>query len=250
MTGIAPNFSSQLGTWPSDCIGQQQYIDRLRQLLTNTVTYFNSLSADAIYLKQDIEPTQLEWEAAWLAQTSKSLPISAGGTLLWWDTVSGVLGGVYGTVVGSGIVYKRENSYVKGSAYYIGSDVETTTITGLTSAILANGSIMPSLTFYIPTACNLDIYCAVPFAITAGTPTLGIDAVLDGVKLGSEAPYSFNPNRGVVEGTANGILTCRLLIPSVAAGTYTVRPAFGLANGTSGTYSVYLRSIIVKAFIE
>ena len=139
------NFN--LGPWPTDPSRQSLYITQLLSRLTQMDAYVDAKTADIILLEQISEPTQEEWEMAWLAQTAKPMPISKGAVFYWWDTISNQLAGCYGLLLDADDVVRKDPKYVRGGIVVKDSAVLIAAVSGVTYPIGTNLSDHPTLTF-------------------------------------------------------------------------------------------------------
>lgn len=221
-----------LGQWPKNYIDQQQYLNKLITSFNNFYSSVLSNINSDITLSQPVEPTQTEWEAAWISQTGLLPPIPASATLLWYDTSNSTFGGMYGTVEGNATVYRREHVYPRGATIYLNQAFLSTNVS-INTSLYANNANMPSLSFTLPCTCHLYLYAAMNVVSSAGTGAWGIDFLINGVKMGTQI-YGAAPDYGIANTGTAGFLACPAVWPNLPAGNYTVQMMFGYV-GSPGT---------------
>lgn len=227
---------STLGQWPDDCSRQQIFMLNLQNKLNVMVNAVNAASADTVLLSQTGEPTQGQWETAYTAQTGKAVPIPPSAQLIWFNPTTNEIAGVYGTFTGTTTVYKRGMRYGSGIIHATASALDNTSHTS-NRTLQENSAVLPSITIttYVQTILNLEF----GVSITSGGANAGIDFLLNSVKVGTQysliAPYD-----GIISGLGIGRYTCKYLIDPLPAGTYTIRPLFGVVGSVySGTNIIW-----------
>jgi len=240
-----------LGAWPSDCFDQEVFIENLQTKLNELREFVDLNASYVILLSQTTEPTQGQWETAWIVQTGLPLPIPASAVLLWYDTTTSTFGGNYGTVTGFSTVYKRVPEYIKGTFTYINQINDAASHSSLRS-LYDNGAALPSITFttYVPTTVIMEF----GFTCSAGATNAGSDFMLDNVKLGTQYS-SVLPNGGILENFAAPRQFMSFILPAVPAGAHVARPLLGVVGapatpstvtwgGLGATTSFSLRAVV------
>lgn len=227
---MAVNFSS-LGQWPNDCVQQQLYMSRLQTKLNALITSANGSIADTVLLTQTAEPNQAQWQTAYTTQTGRSLPIPPSAQLIWVNSLTSEIAGVYGTFTGTTTVQKRTMRYGSGIVHALATAYDVTARSS-NRTLSENSALLPTVTIttYVQTVLKLE------FSVSVTSGTVGaIDFLLNSVKVGTQygliAPYD-----GIVSGVPVGRTTCQYTIDNLPAGTYVIRPLFGAFGSTySGT---------------
>lgn len=223
---------STLGQWPDDCVRQKYFMLGLQTKLNSLVAASNAASADTVVLSQTSEPTQGQWETAYTAQTGNAIPIPPAAQLIWFNSVTSEIAGVYGTFTGTTTVRKRAMRY--GSGIVHASAVAYDNVARSSNRTLQeNSALLPSVTIttYVQTILKLEF----SVSITSGGANGAIDFLLNSTKVGTQyaivAPYD-----GIVSGLGVGRYTAQFMIDNLPAGVYTIRPLFGTYGSTySGT---------------
>lgn len=231
MANSIVDFNSLLTTWNPDCLSQVEFIERLKAALIDTRYYIDNNISNTVQLNQSSEPTQAQWEQAWVSQTGKALPISPSATLLWFDTNNNTFGGQYGTTIGHSTVYRREPIYPKGATIFYDSDFLTSSQT-ITADITATRALMPTLEFTINQ--SFDLHLSFTLAVTfSGTGQYGLDFELNGEKIGTTY-FGIPANYGIVNGSTTQTITAHAFVPNLPAGNYEIQALFGVV-GTPAT---------------
>lgn len=231
------NFDfSALGQWPDDCSRQQLFMLNLQNKLNTMVSSVNSASADVVVLSQTGEPTQGQWETAYTTQTGKSIPVPPSAQLIWFNPTTNEIAGVYGTFTGTSTIYKRGMRYGSGIVHAVASANDINSRTS-NRTLQENYSLLPSVTITTYVQCILNLEFSV--SITSGGANAGIDFLLNTTKVGTQ--YSLvPPYDGIVTGLGVGRYTCKYTIDALPAGTYLIRPLFGVIGSVySGTNIVW-----------
>lgn len=256
----ANDFVDGLGLWPSDYSRQLEWVNRFKLKLQQANDFIVDSIGLVVTLYQATEPTQLEWETAWTAQTGLPTPIPATADLLWFNTSENAFGGIYGTVIGSTIVYARTNRYPRGGAIYVNSGYKTDRINPLTHNIGAQLSNYPALTFTLPVVSDIVMEFSLYVKLNSGTGQWGADFLINGVKAGTQ--YMGIPtNQGIFNGHTHGQIAAKFTLSNAPAGTYTIQSIFGVTNnpvsppnliigGVSGADSYGARVLLVKAYAK
>lgn len=222
-----PNFDfTSLGQWPDDCLRQQLFMLNLQSKLNSLVASAGANGVYTVLLSQTGEPTQGQWETAYTSQTGKSLPIIPSAQLIWFNPTTNEIAGVYGTFTGSTTVYKRSMRYGSGIIHAQASAYDNTARSS-NRTLAENYSLLPSisLTTYVTTMLKLEF----SVSITSGGANAGIDFLVNLTKIGTQY-QSIAPYDGIISGLAVGRYTLKYIIPSLNAGTYTLRPMFGVVG--------------------
>jgi hypothetical protein len=215
-----------LGLWPSDVASQRLFINQLMNQLGIMNTFVNERTSDFVEITQATEPTQDEWELAWLQQTGKQLPISKNAVLHWIDTVTGDLGGVYGVLLDSTNVLRKDSKYVRGGIGFFGSAQDGPGGTGVAFQIGEKNSEHSSLTFTLNQSMDLELTYQLYVSLTSGAGSWGADFLLDGSKVGTDL-LGINLNMGIVNTEIGGLVYTTIIVPNVEAGEHTVQAIFG-----------------------
>jgi hypothetical protein len=180
-------------------------------------------------VEQSTEPLQAQWEAQWVTD-GHTLPIPPTSILLWWNTSTSYIGGVYGTTpLSAGVVVKRESEHANGGVSYRNIISTPTAAVSSTASIGVNNSNHPSLTFDLPVLSDLLLVYQLHVVLSSGTGTWGADFLLDGVKVGT-AYNSLPSNVGIINASATGNYRCHAFVPNVAAGSHTIQVIFGVTG--------------------
>lgn len=221
-----------LGQWPDDCSRQQAFMSNLQSKLNTMVAAANATAADSVILSQTAEPTQGQWETAYTAQTGKAIPIPPSAQLIWFNPTTSEIAGVYGTFTGTTTIYKRGMRYGSG-IIHTNALVLDQVARSSNRTLQENSSLLPSVTIttYVQTILKMEF----GVSITSGGANAGIDFLLNSVKVGTQ--YSLiPPYDGILSGLGTGRWTCKYIIDPLPAGTYTIRPLFGVIGSVySGT---------------
>lgn len=230
---MATNFDfNTLGLWPDDCNKQGSFMLALQTKLNSLVSVAQAASADTVLLSQTTEPTQGQWETAYAAQTGKSIPIPPSAQLIWFNPTTSEIAGVYGTFTGTSTVYKRGMRYGSGIIHAMATAYDNVARSS-NRTLQENSALLPSVTIttYVTTTLNLEF----SVSITSGGANAGIDFLLNSTKVGTQysavAPYD-----GIISTLGVGRWTCKYVITDLPAGTYVIRPLFGVVGSVySGT---------------
>ena len=237
MTIIDPN--TLVAFWNQDCFSQSDFIDRLKQYMRDSVAYVKENTTSVVRLNQSTEPTQFEWEQAWLAQTGKTLPISPNGSLLWFNTKTNEFGGEYGTTENLSTVYRREPLYPKGAVVYHNNAFLITTQANLRVGIGASQAYYPSLTFTIRQTCDVILTFQAAIAYNGGaSQSLGVDFELNGQRVSTTYFTGLSSTNALVAYPPSAAIeTIQVSAPilNLPAGTYLVQALMG--QTTVGGYS-------------
>lgn len=220
------NFN--LGPWPTDPSQQGIYITQLLNRMSQMNNYVNDHSADIIFLEQVSEPTQGEWEIAWLAQTSKPLPMSKGAVFYWWDSSSDVLGGSYGILKDDTTVVRKDPKYVR-SGIVIKDEEWLSVAVSTDSWINTEISNHPSITFTNNQVVNLELSYELWVQLNTGSGLWGADFLLDGVKQGT-AVHGVPSDQGIISTSVSGLLRAFMVVPNVEPGEHTVQAIMGVVG--------------------
>lgn len=231
MTFIPYNFA-QLGVFPSAYAEQREWFDRLITELNKVTSYIEQNTSDVVVLEQATLPTQMQWEAAWTAQTGKPTPISQNATLFWWDTSINDFGGIFGVMRGDNTVRPHQARFPQNANVLLLTS-ETLLSAGGQFYIGDNIDIVPDITFTSPIPLTLELYYEMGVTYSAGTDPVGIDFLFDGIKVGT-SQYGLAQDTGITNRATTGVLRCRAFLPNVPAGTHTVRLMYG-ATGSPVT---------------
>lgn len=224
--GQLVNIKNSLGNLPTTVSDQATYLSNLVNLLDTYLTEVKNNSPKPIVVSQENEPTQLEWESAWLAE-HYLLPIPPAARLLWYDTYNDTFGGEYGTTLQSGTVYKREPYYPKGATVVLEQKLDTT-IASTTKGI-AEGEVSTALVFTLPTICDLILKYESFVTLSSGTGIWGVDFLLNGDKVGTTY-FSVASDYGISNNTASGNLVTEILLKQMPAGDYTLQSLVGVCG--------------------
>lgn len=215
---------NQLGNWPEDCIDQQDFISQLQTKLNELKDYALQNTADVVVLSQAIEPTQSQWEYAYVTQTGKSLPIPATAVLLWYNTSTSEIAGEFGTITGFPTVEARFYRYNTGLVLVDDFSYDNTARSS-TRSLFDNQSVLPTeITFSIPVPCLVILMFSA--TITANGSGAGVDFMLNETKIGTEY-YAVQPNGGIHENLASARFHIAVPVDNLPAGTYTARALLG-----------------------
>ena len=217
------NFNS-LGSWPADCIDQQDYMTQLQTQLNAFKNYMLDNSADVVVVSQPTTPSQSQWEFAYVNQTGKSLPIPSAAVLLWYNTSTSELAGQFGTVTGFTQVEPRFYKYNSGLTL-VDDFTYNNVAQSSTRSLFDNQSFLPAeITFSIPVTCLVLLHFST--TITANGSGAGVDFMLNEIKVGTSY-YQVQPNGGIHENLASARFHITVPVDDLPAGTYTVRPLLG-----------------------
>jgi hypothetical protein len=227
------DFLAELGGYPTNHAAQVDFFNRLKVLLQSVNTKITDSAAAFVTLKQATEPTQLEWETAWVAQTGKALPILPNATLYWINATTNTFGGTYGVLVGSSTVIRKESAFQSGSTFYVGSSFNTDYVSAFTGNIGTSLTSFPTLTFTAPVTSNLLLDFSLYVNLASGSGNWGIDFLLNGVKVGTQY-LGAALNQGIVNSNRAGHLQAMFVATNVPPGTHTVQALFGV-TGSPGS---------------
>jgi len=214
-----------MGEWPAhDYADQRDFMMRLRSLLEEQYIQMRDRSFYQVSLTQASEPTTGEWETAWLAQTELSLPISPSGVLVWVDSASGDVAGLYGVVDVNSEPQSLDAVYPKNGITLVEAAYTETLVTS-TYEIGDNTSDFPSITFTIAQRVKLEIYGRMYVELSAGSGEWGMDFLVNGAKIGT-TEYGLPADQGLFYNNVDGHLHGRALV-TLEPGTYTVQMIFG-----------------------
>jgi hypothetical protein len=181
-----------------------------------------------VVLDQTTEPTQLQWETAWIAQTGLAAPILPSATLVWIDANINEVGGIYGTTPLSTTVVRHESRYpISGNAFHQVAYLTSTVSTNV--AIGINNSNHPTMTVNWPVRADMLLMYTLYVHLSSGTGTWGGDFMINGVKVGTR-DLGIPTITGIINHAASGQLTVVHLIPEVAPGTYTIQAIMGVTG--------------------
>ena len=232
---------NELGQWPVNPIDQQRYIDRMKTLMTQAVSYFDSEAARSITLEQIFPPSQSEWESAWLLQSGQALPIASNARLLWWKTDTLEFGGEFGTVKGDETVYRRESLYPVGAIVLMAQNylpiLEDTMDWQIGNP--NSYSLLPALSYTLPTACDVEVILKVEAVLASGTGAWGIDFLSDGVKIGT-SELGIASNFGISGADGTGEVVVYHILTNIPAGAHTLQMIAGYfgAPATPPTFTI------------
>ncbi len=211
-------------------------MQNVQNKLNGLVDDAQALAADTVLLSQTGEPTQGQWETAYTAQTGKAVPIPPSAQLIWFNPTTLEIAGVYGTFTGTSTVYKRGMRYGTGIIHALETAYDAVSHTS-NRTLQENAAVLPtvSITTYVTTSLKLSF----SVSITSGGANAGIDFLLNTTKVGTQ--YSaVPPYDGIVSILAVGRWTCQYIITGLPAGTYTIRPLFGVVGSVySGTNIIW-----------
>lgn len=221
-----------LGVWPEDCLRQQAFMSRLQNKLNQLKDEVETASSSFVLLSQTTEPTQGNWESAYTAQTGGSTPIPTSATLVWFNSATSEIAGVYGTINGTGTVQRRGMRYGSGITHFQSTQYDNNARSSNRTGY-ENISLVPSISMTTYVITNLILEFSV--SITSGGSNGGIDFLVNTTKVGTQYA-SVPPNGGIIEGLQSGRNTARFVVPNLPPGTYTLRPLIGVVGGAySGT---------------
>lgn len=228
------SFQTQLPAWPTDTSLQYAWIERIKTLLAELEQSVADAEPLSVTLEQGTEPTQAEWEAAWLA-ASYTLPIPPTATLYWYNTATSVFGGAYGTIKNNSTIYLRDSRYSANSVYDFQSYVETDNFTAnyLIGANLVNH---PSFTLNLPIKSRLELMFSVTTQTTSAL-VYGFDFLLNGAKIGTTY-YNLAADQGFGSFTPRGNCTGIVVTPDIDPGAYTLQAIFGALNSAGSPTSL------------
>lgn len=231
------NFDS-LGPWPTDTIGQQTWVSRMRAMLADMEQYFTGVAPVVVQLDQSVEPSQAEWETAYMAQTGQNLPIPPTADLVWYDSSQSRVAGHYRTIEGSSTVWRREHSWPRGATVVLES-ASFGTARSITYYIKENPTLFPLVTVILPTACDLILTAVFAATLVSGTGFLGVDFLMNGVKVG-DVYYATASDQGIVNISTSQLVVCEAVIRNLPAGTYYIQMVIGITNSPAAppTYSI------------
>ena len=247
------DFTSLSNYWGKDALSQLDFIDRLRVSLLGFQEYFDRQLSIVVQLNQEQEPTQAQWEQAWVAQAGRPLPIPSNAILLWRDTCANTFGGQYVTVNGRAVVYNKEPYYPKGAVIYNNTSYLTSAVTNTNVMLTGNREVMPNLNFTINQ--NFDLLISFQASMTT-SPSAGVPSVdfeLNGVKVGTKY-FGLPANHGLYHSYYNSTqLFCEVPVYNLLAGTYTVQALYGQAEQLDTILSTFgttlgFRALTVKAY--
>lgn len=236
MATIDPN--TLVAFWNQDCFSQSDFIDRLKQYMRDSIAYVKENTTSVVRLNQSTEPTQFEWEQAWLVQTGKTLPISPNGSLIWFNTATNEFGGEYGTTENLSTVYRREPLYPKGAIVYYNSASMITSQTSQRTGIASNKAIFPSLTFSIRQVC--DVFLNFHAYLDGSAGGVGVDFELNGNRVSTTYFTGLGSANSMMAFGSAGVTYQRAInvtapIYNLPAGTYLVQSLLGfITNPASG----------------
>ncbi|KKK71053.1 hypothetical protein LCGC14_2917810 [marine sediment metagenome] len=220
-----------MGPWPTDPAKQVLFMGQLTNRLVQMDTYLRGKTADIILLEQAGEPTQEEWEIAWLTQADKPLPISKGAVFYWWDTVSNSLAGCYGILLDAIDVIRKDPKYVR-SGIVIKDETSLSTAVSTSDPI---GTVLenhPLIAFTNNQIIQLELVYELWVQLDSGTGLWGADFLLDGVKQGT-AIHSVSADQGIFSTAVSGLVRAFMTVANVEPGTHIVQAMLGIV-GTDG----------------
>jgi len=221
-----------MGEWPAhDFADQREFFVRLRGLLEQQYTQSRDRSFYQVSLSQATEPTQNEWEVAWLDQTELGLPISPSGVLIWVDSATGDVAGLYGVVDGSAVPQLFDSVYPKNGVILVES-AYTETLVSSTYEIGANTSDFPVITFSNTQRVKLEVYGRMYVSLSSGSGNWGMDFLLDGAKVGT-TEYGLPADQGLFTNNIDGHLHGRAIV-TIEPGDHTIQMIMG-AVGSPGS---------------
>lgn len=246
---MSDSVDFNLGPWPTDPSKQSLYITQLLNKFVQLSTYVDSVSSDIILLEQMSEPTQEQWEMAWLAQTGKTMPVSKGASFYWWDNVNNVLAGIYGVLLDSTDILRKDPKYVRSGIVIRETDIITDIVSAVDYEIGTNLSDHPSLTFTNNQVINLEMVYSLGLVYDSGTGLIGGDFLLDGVKQGTLL-YGVSADEGVASFASDGTWEAFINVPNVQPGTHVVQAIAGTAasDPTPPFVDYMARSLRVKGY--
>lgn len=226
------SLADLIGQWPTTHLDQQTFITNLVTLLNNRLLDIESGESKVIIVSQAFEPSQAQWEAQWLVQANRPLPIPPSAVLFWWNTAQNRLGGVFGTAAGETTVARREHEAPIGSTLFMYQDSRNDSFS-ISSGLAVNAAKMPSRTFTSRQKFDLilEFLCSVN-----GTVEYGVDFQVNGVKIGT-TEFAVPPDFGLINTNVAGVLYCKHIMRDLAPGTYKVEVLLGLVGTATGTIS-------------
>jgi len=225
---MSDDVSFNLGPWPTDPSKQSIYITQLLTRFTQLVTSVNAKTSDIILLQQISEPTQEEWEMAWLSQTGKTMPISKGAVFYWWDALNDQLAGVYGLLLDATAVVRKDPKYVRGGIVVKESAILTVSATG-SYPIGTNLADHPVLTFTNVQPIQLELEYNLTATYSSGSGLVGADFLLDGVKQGTLL-HAISTDQGIYTVAGTAPMLTFIQIDDVPPGTHTIQAIAGVAG--------------------
>ena len=238
-----------LGTFPTDSSKQALYMNQLLQNLKQFEVYVDAKTADMILLQQPSEPTQSEWEIAWLAQTGKSMPLSKGAVFTWWDTVNNCLGGCYGILLDDTVVRRKDPKYVRSGIVFKENTVVQAPVAAAAYLIGTNLVNHPVVTFTANQKVELEIEGVVPVTYNSGTGDIGMDFLLDGVKVGTTL-FTLSDAQAIFNIPGSGVLSGTIVVPDVSAGAHTLQMIVGSLDNdaTPANVDYASQTLLVKGY--
>lgn len=234
MASITDYDFSELGLWPNDCFDQQVYIETLQNKLNEVSEFVTENSSQVVMLSQASEPTQGQWETAWVLQTGGSLPIPSTAVLIWYDSANAVIGGQYGTMPGFVTVSRRIGESVKGTVVYLNTQHDAVARSS-TRSLFDNPTILPSISFTTYVLCS--VIFELEFTCTAGATNAGADFLFDNVKLGTQY-YGIQPNGGIIEAFPAARQLVNFTLTDVLPGAHVAKPLLGVAGAPATPVAV------------
>lgn len=240
-----------LGDWPTDEAKQVVWMGQFMQNLRQFELYTKDRASYVIHLEQASEPTQNEWELAWITQTGEPMPISKGALFYWWDSVTDSLGGSYGVLLDDTVIRRRDAKYARGGVVVKEDTVTTAAVTGATHLINNNLSSHPALTFSNNQVADIEFEGIVPVTYNSGTGNVGMDFLLDGVRVGTTL-FSLSDSQAIFSLPGSGVLMGIVTVPNVPAGDHTVQMVVGsLENDpTPANVDYGIQTLSVKGYIR
>lgn len=238
------NLQSYLGIWPNDCGRQQLYIENLKQYLRQVESGVQNNFAYSIFVPQSVEPSQADWELAWIEQTGLPLPISSSANLYWLseDGTTGL--GIYGTAESSSVVTNRvSNSDILLHSKF--ASVTTGIVTNF-AGLIGSEFLYPAETFFLPTKSNIIMeVMTFGYVYIGAAGPFALDFLLDGERVGVQY-YDMAVGEGFSRMFENsaintpGSIGAIALVPDVEAGEHTFAVTIGFVDGATvlGRYGV------------
>lgn len=255
---MSNDIATKLGQFPINPSGQITYINQLKLLLSQFQTYVDSNTSDIILLPQVSEPTQSEWEMAWLQQTGKTLPISTSAIFYWWDVGINDLGGVYGILLDTTDVVRKDAKYPRSGLVLYETAYKSSAET-VNTQIGSDHSVHPSVTITVPVVVRLEMTYTFWADRVTGTGAVAADFLLNGVKVGNQY-YGLASDQGLYSIENSGQMRAFADIPNVLPGSYTIQtifgyvgvdsspPTFAIGGTASATGNFGIRSLVVKGY--
>lgn len=239
-----------LGPFPTDPAKAAIYMQQLLQNMKNFEEFVQDKASYVVRIEQAAEPTQTEWEMAWLVQTGRPMPMSKGAIFIWWDSTLDELGGMYGILKDDTTVRRRDPKYVRGGIVTRESTVTAATVDGVAYLIGTNLANHPSLSFTCNQEIDLEIEGIAPITYNSGTADVGMDFILDGERVGTRVA-SLSDDQAIFNLPGSGVLHGIITVPGVSAGAHTVQTVIGsLASVvTPSNIDIGIQTLALKGYV-